>query len=65
MRAGGIRLQCADGARLGWPAAALRFAVAVVGIACAGAGLWWALLDPHQRMWHDLAAGTEVVRVQA
>lgn len=41
---------------------ALRFAVALVGIAAFGAGLWWSLLDREKRMWHDLAAGTRVVR---
>lgn len=47
---------------IGWPRLALRFAVALAGTALFGAGLWWSLLDPMKRMWHDLAAGTRVVR---
>jgi uncharacterized RDD family membrane protein YckC len=62
MRAWRIRVMTADGRPLAWSATALRFAVAVLGIACFGAGLWWSLLDPDKRMWHDLAAGTRVER---
>ena len=62
MRAWRIELRTADGARLSWPAAALRLAMALVGLACLGLGLIWALFDARGRCWHDLAAGTEVVR---
>ena len=61
MRAWRIRVTSAAGMRLTWPLAAQRFAVALIGLACLGAGLWWALLDARGRMWHDLATGTEVV----
>ena len=63
MRAWRLRLVSRDGTRPGWPALALRFAVALLGIACFGMGLWWALLDERRRTWQDLAAGTEVVRI--
>jgi uncharacterized RDD family membrane protein YckC len=59
MRAWKIRV---EPARVPWPRLALRFAVAVVGIAAAGAGLWWSFFDEEGRCWHDLAAGTRVVR---
>jgi len=49
-------------ARVPWARLAVRFAVALVGLAAAGAGIWWALLDPERRCWHDIAAGTRVVR---
>ena len=62
MRAWRIEVRTESGARLSWPAAALRFAMALFGIACLGLGLLWALLDARGRCWHDLAAGTEVLR---
>ena len=61
MRAWRIEVRTGNGRPLSWPAAALRFAMALVGIACAGAGLLWALFDARGRCWHDLAVGTEVV----
>ena len=61
MRAWRIVLRTRSGARLSWPMAALRLAMALVGIACFGLGLFWALLDARGRAWHDLAAGTEVL----
>jgi len=62
MRPWRIAVRSHDGGPIGWPRLALRFAVALVGTALFGLGLAWALLDPRRRMWHDLAAGTEVVR---
>ena len=59
MRAWKIRI---EPARLPWPRLALRFAVAVVGVLAAGAGIWWSLFDEERRCWHDLASGTRVVR---
>ena len=59
MRAWKIHVEPAG---LAWPRLALRFAVALVGIAAAGVGIWWSLLDAEGRCWHDIAAGTRVVR---
>ena len=39
-----------------------RAFVGAVSIACFGAGFFWPLIDPYHRTWHDLAAGTVVVR---
>jgi uncharacterized RDD family membrane protein YckC len=61
MRAWRIVVRTASGSTLSWPGAALRFAMALVGIACAGIGIFWALFDARGRCWHDLAVGTEVV----
>ena len=44
--------------------AALRFAVALLSVAAAGLGFWWALFDAQGRTWHDVAAGTLVVRLE-
>jgi uncharacterized RDD family membrane protein YckC len=62
MRAWRIRVVCADGSPLGWPRAAARFAAAIASVTPAGLGLWWSLLDPQHRCWHDRWAGTLVVR---
>ena len=61
MKAWRLRLHADAGGALAWPRVALRFAVALVSIAVAGAGLFAALFDARRRMWHDLAAGTCVV----
>jgi uncharacterized RDD family membrane protein YckC len=63
MRAWRLRVQRRDGHALGWSGASLRFALAVLGIAALGAGLLWALIDTRRRMWHDLAADSEVILV--
>ena len=63
MRAWGLRVTRADGARPRWGAALLRFGVALAGVAALGIGLWWACFDVRRRMLHDVAAGTEVRRL--
>ena len=42
----------------------LRFFMAIVGGALLGVGWLAALVDARRRMWHDMAAGTLVVRVE-
>lgn len=63
MRAWRIRVQKRDGGPIDWPRAALRSAVGVLSLGLLGLGFWWAWLNPQRRTWHDLAAGTVVVRV--
>lgn len=65
MRAWRLRVAGADGRRLPWPRASLRFIVALVSLAALGAGFWWALVDAHGRAWHDIVAGTQMVHVAA
>ena len=62
MRAWRVRVRSATPAPLDWPRALLRFAVSLLSLAALGAGVWWALFDARRRMWHDIAAGTVVVR---
>ena len=60
-----LRVVRLDGGSLDPAQAALRFAVAVFSLLPAGLGFWWALFDAQNRTWHDLAAGTLVVRLDA
>lgn len=63
MRAWHIRVEDADGEPLRLSAATGRFAAALLSIGALGLGFLWALRDPARRTWHDLIAGTRVVRV--
>jgi uncharacterized RDD family membrane protein YckC len=63
MRAWRLRVRRADGARLTWPRALLRFGVALISLAAFGIGFLWALLDPQQRTWHDIATATTLMRL--
>jgi uncharacterized RDD family membrane protein YckC len=64
MRAWRLGVTRANGMRVGWPRALLRFAVALVSLGALGIGFAWALLDPGKRTWHDIAADTRVVRLE-
>ena len=65
MRPWRLRLVRADGGTVSARQALLRFGVALLSLAPAGLGLWWALFDEHRRTWHDLATGTLVVRLDS
>jgi uncharacterized RDD family membrane protein YckC len=58
-----LRVVRSDGAPPDLMHAALRFGVALLSLAPAGLGFWWALFDAQGRTWHDIAAGTLVVRM--
>ena len=62
MRAWRIRLVSADGGAVTWPRCLLRFVVGLVSLGALGIGLLWALPDPMNRTWHDLAANTRLVK---
>ncbi|MDE1961021.1 MAG: RDD family protein [Xanthomonadaceae bacterium] len=64
MRAWKLRMVRADGRRVRWPLALLRFVVALLSLAALGAGFWWALVDAQKRTWHDMAADTVWVRIE-
>ena len=61
MRAWRVRVVRADGKTIGWRDALVRFAVAIVSWAAAGAGFWWSLFDREGLTWHDRASGTRLV----
>jgi uncharacterized RDD family membrane protein YckC len=62
MRAWRVRLVTRDGNRISWLKCLVRFIVGIVGFALFGLGLFWALPDKKNRSWHDLAAGTLLLR---
>lgn len=58
-----IRLVSRSGARLGLGQAALRFALALLGLLLGGIGFWWALVDRDRQFLHDRLSGTRLVRI--
>jgi len=62
MRAWRIKLVSGNDRAVTWPRILLRFIVACVSVGALGAGVLWALVDSHNRTWHDLAARTLLVR---
>lgn len=65
MRPWRLRVVAAGGGALPWPRALLRFCIALVSLGAFGLGFAWCLLDGQRRGWHDLAAGSLVVRMPA
>lgn len=63
MRAWRLRVVDRNGASPGWGTALLRFVVAQVSFLALLIGFFWCLFERERRSWHDLAAGTRVVRV--
>jgi uncharacterized RDD family membrane protein YckC len=64
MRAWRLRVVTAAGVQIDFKHALLRFAVAVLSLAALGLGFLWCLIDRDRRAWHDMAAGTLVVRME-
>jgi uncharacterized RDD family membrane protein YckC len=62
MRAWRLRVVRVDGTQLGVWRALLRFLVALFSLGVLGLGFWWALFEPQRRTWHDIAAGTQMLR---
>jgi len=62
MRPWRLRVVAVDGGVPGWGALWLRFVTGSVSLLLAGAGFWWAWLDPERLTWHDRASGTRLLR---
>lgn len=60
-RAWRLQVRRTDGGAIGWPIAALRYALAWPAWLLLGLGLLWSLVDARRRALHDLGSGTEVV----
>lgn len=44
-----------------WGQTLLRFAVALLSLACFGLGFLWSLWDAQKRTWHDIASQTRLL----
>lgn len=64
MRAWRLRVVRTDGQPLDTRQSLARFLVSLLSLAAVGLGFWWALFDAQNRTWHDLAAGTVMVRLE-
>lgn len=60
----GIEVRTGAGGAITWDRAILRWLGAALGLACAGAGIFWAVFEPRRRGWADLISGTVVARPQ-
>lgn len=60
-----IRVVRFDGAPLGAGRALHRYVLAVLGLAAAGLGFAWALIDRDRQFLHDRLAGTALIEVSA
>jgi len=61
MKAWRLMIVDADGGRISWAQALLRFTVAILSWLALGAGFLWALADRQGLTWHDRASGTRLV----
>jgi uncharacterized RDD family membrane protein YckC len=64
MRAWKLKLLREDGGRVGVLPALARFFLALLSLAMAGIGFWWALFDARKRTLHDRVCGTVMVRLE-
>ena len=64
MRAWRLRVVDANGNALPWPRCVLRFLVACVSFGAIALGFVWCLVDARKRAWHDIAAGSVLVRLE-
>ena len=62
MRAWKVQLVSRDQQIISWPVCLLRFLVGLVSLGMFGLGIFWALVDPFNRGWHDLAARTLLIK---
>lgn len=63
MRAWKLKLLREDGSKIGFLLALARFFLALVSLAIAGIGFWWALADAQNRTLHDRICKTVMVRL--
>ena len=61
MRAWRLRTIKKDGSPMDWPASMMRFAAALLSLACFGLGFLWILIDPERLAWHDHLSRTRVL----
>lgn len=60
MRAWRLRLVSSSGGPVSWRQAFLRFAGAILSLACLGLGYLWVMHDKERRAWHDRLSDTRL-----
>ena len=59
----GLRIvRNADGGKITWGNAVLRFIGMIVAFVCLFIGVIWVAFDARKRGWHDMIGGTVVIR---
>jgi uncharacterized RDD family membrane protein YckC len=64
MRAWRLKIVDANGKALPWPRCALRFLIACISLGVLALGFIWCLVDLRKRAWHDIVAGSVLVRLE-
>ncbi len=62
MRAWKVKLVSENGDVITWSRCLLRFLIALASAGAFGVGFLWVLVDRKKRSWHDLSAGTLLLR---
>jgi len=62
MRAWKVKLVSENGDVITWSRCLLRFMTALASAGAFGVGFLWVLVDRKKRSWHDLSAGTLLLR---
>ncbi len=57
-----IRLVSLDGNPLSTARCIMRFSLATLGLLCAGAGFFWAFVDPDRQFLHDRLCKTRLIK---
>lgn len=60
MRVWRLRVVRADGGRIGWRDAALRYLALLLSLAACGLGILWVLVDREHLAWHDRLSATRL-----
>ena len=63
MRTWKMKLVNADGSKVTWSKALLRFVVSTFSWLAFGLGFLWSLWDREHRTWHDIVSKTHLIRV--
>jgi uncharacterized RDD family membrane protein YckC len=64
MRPWRLRVVAADGSPPNRAALWQRYGWATLSLAVCGIGFLWSLIDAERRGWHDIASGTQLVRIR-
>lgn len=58
-----LRVQTAEGERLNFSKALVRYLVGIISLLCFGAGFLWMFINKQKLTWHDIVSGCHVVEL--